>query len=111
HDRDNQQSPSSLHALLSTCPSAAQARRTARTASPHALNPRITAPRVASRCPLISIHNRCSSHRFVPMGSGATSVHNSTSIRYTASGIGELLRDSVAIAPALYQRLPLLPIC
>ena len=89
----------------SPCPSAAHARRTARSDRPHALRPGITAPRVVSTCPLTSIHSRCSIPRFVPTGKGSTKAQINVNMRYTACGTRSLLRLSTVSASALYQRL------
>ncbi len=89
----------------SPCPSAAHARRTARSDRLHALRPGITAPRVVSNCPLTSIHSRCSMPRFVPTGKGATKAQINVNMRYTAWGTRSFLRLSTASASALYQRV------
>lgn len=61
-------------------------------------------PRAPSSRPLASIHSRCSKPRFVPIGQATTGVHNSVSIRQTASGSRRPLRYSIVSAPARYQR-------
>ncbi len=66
---------------------AAHARRPAGSDNPAALSPGITAPRVPSNRPLTSIHSRCTSPRFVPIGVPDTTTHSTTITRYTVSCI------------------------
>ncbi len=75
------QRPSSWPLAQSPCPSAAHARRTARSGNPHAARPGRTAPRAASSRPLASIHRRCNRPRFVPTGHASTSVQSNVSMR------------------------------